>query len=119
VGDYALPLDVVQSILLDQTAESVEGSSCFERADPLLVLALEEELHPWSCYTARRISSHSMLVWCRLSCSVGAGVWASFCLGCRSHLIDGLACCYRCSVDVGSNACVGLNYGLASEGWTS
>jgi len=97
----------------------VKGSSGLERAYPLLVLALEKELHSWSCCTARRIPSHSMLVWCRLSCSIGTGLWASFRLWCRGHLIDGLACCDRCPVDVGSYACVGLNYGLASKGWTS
>lgn len=87
--------NVLQSLFFDQSTKSMKGTTCFECADSLLVLAFEEQP-----YFRRRSISRDVpciILVCRY---LGPNAWISVSLRCGSDVIDRLACHHRCTVNI-------------------
>lgn len=80
----------------------MEGTTSFESADSLLILAFEEQLDIQSCRTTRLLLATGL-------------PFISFCLRRACDSIDGFACCDWRTIDIGLDSSVSCLHRLSGE----
>ena len=107
--DTRLP-HTFNSLLLNQSTQSVESSPSLEGADPLLVLAFEEQLDFRLGRGGGSIAVNFVRVRCWLTCYVRPGTWTAFGARRRCDLVYCLTGDCGCTMDVLLDSLMGILY---------